>query len=435
MVIKLSDENGTQGDKKLHYLGLIIAIVAIVVTIILAIWQYSLSPPDFSISINPMQGTVHQGAAITTDLTIKGVHGYEEMVCLSATGHPSGVILAFAPQSAEAKPSYTSRVTINVNSNVLVDDYTIGIKGTGADGKEHRCSYTLTVKPSVTPTSTPTPTPTPTPAPHVTYQVLFDETRLQEKGDGTYYNQISGAAACGGSNFSKLLEDNDFHVSSISTKPIEYKELEKYDVLILFSSGDYSNVEDYSEDEIDAIEKFVKEGGGLFLTRESWRGAGEHGTGEIAKRFGVSFAKDGQICDPRDYYKLELKNVVEIFVDDNSDASLNTTQHAITKDLYSFYLVKGTYIRDTGYSNVLAYADSDAWFDNLWDEQEDGTRVKKKQDADEKTGPFPVLSVMDYGEGRVVFMGDKGLFMNCWLDKLQNKDLGWNIVKWLVKLL
>jgi hypothetical protein len=107
--------NGTPGDKKLRYFGLIIAIVAIVVTIILAILQDPPPPPDFSISIDPMQGAVQQGGVITTAVMIKGVSGYEEPVCLSATEQPSGVVLAFVPQSGEAKPSYTSRVTINVS--------------------------------------------------------------------------------------------------------------------------------------------------------------------------------------------------------------------------------------------------------------------------------------------------------------------------------
>ncbi|RCV64718.1 hypothetical protein C5S53_07360 [Methanophagales archaeon] len=156
----MSNENGTPGDKNLRYLGLIIAIVAIVVTIILAIWQYSPPPPDFRISIDPMQGAVQQGGVITTTITIEGVSGYEEQVRLSATGQPSGVVLAFVPSYGWAKPSYTSHVTINVNSTVLVGDHTITINGRGADGKEHRYSYTLTVKPSVTPTSTATPTST-----------------------------------------------------------------------------------------------------------------------------------------------------------------------------------------------------------------------------------------------------------------------------------
>ena len=214
------------------------------------------------------------------------------------------------------------------------------------------------------------------------------------------------------------MEDNGFSVSSISTKPITYKKLKEYDVLIIFSSGDYS------EDEIDAIEKFVEEGGGLFLVRDVWRGKEEYATNKIAKRFRVSFAKDGQICDPTNYYRVSNKDIIEIF---------DIKPHAITEGIYSFYLVSGTYVIHTGSSNILAYADSDAWFDDLWDEQEDGTMGNEEKDADEITGPFPVLSVMDYGEGRIVFMGDKGLFMNTWLDDLKNADLGLNIVKWLVK--
>ncbi len=178
----MSNENGTPGDRNLRYLGLIIAIVAIVVTIILAIWQYSPPPPDFCISINPMQGAVHQGGVITTAVTIKGVSGYEERVSLSATGQPSGVVLAFVPPYGGATPSYTSSVTINVNSNVPIGDYRITINGIGADGKERRCIYTLTVKPSVTPISTPTPTSTKVfPQLDIIHTTLLDEPQIGEE--------------------------------------------------------------------------------------------------------------------------------------------------------------------------------------------------------------------------------------------------------------
>jgi hypothetical protein len=274
--------------------------------------------------------------------------------------------------------------------------------------------------PTPTPTPSPTPTLTPKPIPPIAYKVLFDETKLIERSEGGYECQISETAWYGCWNFSKLLEGNGFSVSSISTRPITYKKLKEYDVLIIFS------FRDYSEDEIDAIEKFVEEGGGLFLPIDTWRGKEEYATKKIAKRFRVSFAKEGEICDPTNYYSVSLKNVIEIF---------DIKPHAITVGIYSFYLVSGTYIIHTGSSNVLAYADSDAWFDDLWDEQEDGTMGNMQKDADEITGPFPVLSVMDYGEGRIVFMGAKGLFMNGWLDKLDNEELGLNIVKWLGKKL
>lgn len=112
-------------------------------------------PSDFNIFINPIQGVVRQGGVITTSITIKGIGEYEQPVSFSATGHPIGVVIAFVPPFGEAKPSYTSNVTITVDQNVPAGDYTIIIKGTGADAKEHTCSYTLTVKSSLRPTFTP----------------------------------------------------------------------------------------------------------------------------------------------------------------------------------------------------------------------------------------------------------------------------------------
>lgn len=409
-VIKMSDKKERRWYK--NPIIMLPIIVAIVVPISVVFVQYRLAPPssDFSLSVKPMVGEVSASGVIQTTITVKGLHGYDHTVSLSASGQPTGIVISFAPPFGEAKPSYTSGVTIKVDADVPAGKYETKIKGMGADGKEHNCNFILTVNPMP---FTPTPTPT-------GYKVLFDETKLQESREGGYYNQISETAWYGGWNFSKTLEDNGFSVSSLSIEPITYEKLKKYNVLIIFSRRDYS------EDEIDAIENFVEDGGGLFLVCDFWRGEEEYETNKIAKRFRVSFAKDGQICDPIDYYRVGMKDVIAIY-----DIKL----HAITEGIYSFYLVKGTYIIRPGSSNVLASADNDAWFDSLWDEQEDGTYGKEEKDADEITGPFPVLSVMGYGEGRVVFMGDKGLFLNSWLDNLDNKDLGLNIVKWLVKLL
>ena len=163
----MSNENKRPWYRDPAWLAIIAIIAAAIITS--PIWVEIIIPPpsDFNLSINPMQGAVQQGGVITTAITIKGIHVYEQPVSLSATGQPSGVVITFVPPFGEAKPSYTSSVTINVNQNVPAGDYTIIIKGTGADGKEHTCSYTLTIKPSVIPTVTPsliqTPTMTPTP--------------------------------------------------------------------------------------------------------------------------------------------------------------------------------------------------------------------------------------------------------------------------------
>jgi hypothetical protein len=149
------------------YLTIIAFIAAAIISLV---WVSTISAPpaDFSIAISPIQGAVHQGGVITTAITIKGIQEYEHPVALSTNVQPSGIAVSFVPPIGEPTPSYTSTVRINVDSSVLKDNYKIVMTGTGADGKEHSCSYTLTVKPSVTPSPPvmPTPSPTPTITPH-----------------------------------------------------------------------------------------------------------------------------------------------------------------------------------------------------------------------------------------------------------------------------
>ncbi|MCJ7653877.1 MAG: hypothetical protein MUO97_00995 [Dehalococcoidia bacterium] len=137
------------------YLGVIVAIVAIVVSIIL--WQFGPNPPrgpDFSISVSPMEGLAPQGGVIQTTITVKGAYGYVHPVSLSASGHPSDAVITFIPPLGDATPGYASTMTINVGSKVPLGDFMVTIKGSGADGKEHICNYVLTIKPTtVTPPS------------------------------------------------------------------------------------------------------------------------------------------------------------------------------------------------------------------------------------------------------------------------------------------
>ena len=173
------------------------AIVIILAAIIGATWTFWLNPPpsDFGISVNPMKGEVHQGGVITTAITIKGIQGYEHPVSLSASGLPSGIVVTFIPPIGGPTPSYTSTVTINVDPIVPAGDYEIVKKGTGADGKEHSCSYTLTVKPSVTPTPTPTPSPTQSPTPTLQIKITGpeegDEVQVSTPVSGTFSGELT----------------------------------------------------------------------------------------------------------------------------------------------------------------------------------------------------------------------------------------------------
>lgn len=190
---------------------IVIPAVAVILAAIVGVYfTFWLNPPpsDFRITINPMQGAVHQGGVIQTTVTIKGIHGYENSVSLSASDQPSGVVVAFTPPFGGATPAYTSNVMITVGTNVPADDYIIIIKGTGADGKEHSSKYSLTVKPiTVTPTTSTTPTVTTTTTRTPTPTVIdVNPAAFKIQGDeflfDSRYNVISGLPIKDGVNLS-----------------------------------------------------------------------------------------------------------------------------------------------------------------------------------------------------------------------------------------
>lgn len=233
-------------------------------------------------------------------------------------------------------------------------------------------------------------------------KVLFEQTRLYSSGWG-YKCSISSQKNYGFSNFREGLEDKKFLVSRITIKPIDYTTLQKYNVLVIAGTN-----RDYSTAEIDAIEKFVQDGGGLLLAAGHWCAAFKN---NLAARFEVRFATRGQIYHQKNHYPNQ-KFTPEI--------SQVETADEILKDIKKFYMVNSTYIIDPGQSKVLAYTDNDAWFET----------PGEKPDT---SGHFPVLSKMMYGKGKVVFIGSYFQFSNDWGRYLDNEQLGLNIIEWLAK--
>ena len=132
-------------------------VVVLVAAIIGPVVYFLLNPPspDFSISVEPIQGWVRQGGTVETEVTVECIHGYKHAVLVSVGEQPSGIVVDCALPSEELTPPYVSTVTINVGSNVPARGCKIVITGTGADGKEYPCKYTLTVLPMLWPPPTP----------------------------------------------------------------------------------------------------------------------------------------------------------------------------------------------------------------------------------------------------------------------------------------
>lgn len=254
-------------------------------------------------------------------------------------------------------------------------------------------------------------------------RVVFDETRLNEMPKGGHDNQISETEWYGGSDFTDLLKENGFNVSRIFIEPITYEKLKEYDVLILLSPDGI-----YSVNEIEAIKKFVNNGGGLLLAVDNWRGSNDDYTANrIAMEFGLNFSANGMINDDKNHYGNEKEERV---IPKISDIKTYFETEKITRGVSSFYIDTGTYIINGSSEtniNILAYSSGNAWFDKFRDGW--GNNIKE---SDEVSGPFPILATMSYGKGKIIFIGDGSFLINKMIKSdADNGLLGLNIVKWL----
>jgi len=245
-----------------------------------------------------------------------------------------------------------------------------------------------------------------------TIHVLFDETRqLIDADDGQVHCSIESTAWYGISELAQQLRNSGYTVDALTVRPISSKVLAGVDIFVIARPNGY-----YLPSEIEAIQKFVHAGGGLLLASGTWRGGKSFGADNVARAFGLSFADNGIVRTDH-----------TIFGYDSSVFRAYTqSSHPIINGIDS-YLSWGTYIDELSDAVVIAATDDHTWFDsytsNSWD--------NKQRDPDEKSGPFPVLVVKGYGQGRVV--AGNGLFLlNIAMEKMEgDKRLATNIMEWL----
>lgn len=245
-------------------------------------------------------------------------------------------------------------------------------------------------------------------------KVLFDESGPFLGKFFTIYN----IGSSGFSGFATLLESNGYSVSRTTDRPLTPEKLKGYNVLVL--AGSYRN---YTDNEIRTIKEFVNNGGGLLLLGTNWgdmEGDQNFAFNKIAKSFGVSFANNEILTDDRNY--IFFSNFVTI-----NDLRPNP----ISSNVNAFYYLMGTYIKDPGTSNVVAYSSPDSWGDQGFTTPQGTTASNNQKDSNEQSGPLPVISEMNYGKGKVVFMGAAATYSNSFFYRGNGWKLGLNMVSWL----
>ncbi|KAF5079751.1 DUF4350 domain-containing protein [Methanobacterium aggregans] len=244
-------------------------------------------------------------------------------------------------------------------------------------------------------------------------KVLFDETGPY----GKYYT-IYSVGPYGASSFAALLQKDGMEVSRLTDPPVTSEKLKGYDVLVVMAPE-----RNYTDSEITAIKDFVKNGGGLLLLGDNWGiedGDENYAFNGLAQSFGVSYA-DNLVVEDTQHYIL-FSDYVKV---------VDVKSSPVTANVSEFYYLKGTYLKNTGSSDVLASSDADSWADSYTLTEEGFSQDNRVKESGEASGPLSLVSAMDYGNGRVVFMGAVGSYVNSWIYRTNGWKLGLNSVNWL----
>ena len=182
---------------------------------------------------------------------------------------------------------------------------------------------------------------------------------------------------------------------------------ENYDAFVLFAPR-----KTFSDEEEAAIMNFVEDGGGLIIFGEGGSRMRNLNVitsiNRVSKLFGIQFDEDTVIDAQRkiEGFKLEEQLVISTF-----------TPHPVTRGVESIGYLYGCSLTLTGSATPLAFG-------------------APTTTADGKKGKeVVVLAAVEYGEGRVLAMGDYDfLFVipeGDFLSILDNKKLGLNMFEWV----
>jgi hypothetical protein len=153
-----------------------------------------------------------------------------------------------------------------------------------------------------------------------------------------------------------------------------------------------------TSDELSAIDNFVKNGGGLLILGDCNYnyGSDEYGyLNTLSKKFGITFNSD-TVVDPDDSVASHHKKIV---IHDFAD-------QYITLGTGEIKYVWGSSLTVTPPAQALAFSDDDSWADR---------NKNSMLDSTERRGPLPVVAASEFGQGRVVAIGEKRLLNNAQL--------------------
>ena len=220
-------------------------------------------------------------------------------------------------------------------------------------------------------------------------------------------------------DFTQYLFNSDFKLGKIEAG-ISYEKLTKYNIFIIGVPTIESNL---NPDEIEALIKYVNDGGSLLLLNDKGGDYdNKNNLSELTKHFGITFNSD-RLFDDKNFSKKSSHPIIKDF-----------KKHFITKEITEIIHSSGCTLTidksiETEKIDVKAIAFS----------SEDSSRHKFFDGNDwveEPVQKVPVIGITHFGLGKVVALGNLSLFSSLQqsygINAADNFKLVSNMIAWLL---
>jgi multiple sugar transport system substrate-binding protein len=232
------------------------------------------------------------------------------------------------------------------------------------------------------------------------YKVLVDEGHSEWLVSGNAQTLI------------QALEDKGYIVETFSGM-LTQSLLNTYSVLVIGTAWSL-----FVQSEIQAIEDFVQNGGGLWLTGLGWSWVDYHPgstiedypMNKIAQKFGAFFNPD-IIFDPTDYTNVPASAIFHSPFIETHPATQGVNIIGATEAFH------GSISIQTG--TILTAGDEDSY-----------GGYHESPYPNPGSHP-PNCAAIEFGAGKVIVVSQEGFFIDNFIDEYDNKMLGLNIVDWL----
>lgn len=257
--------------------------------------------------------------------------------------------------------------------------------------------------------------------------ILVDlyHTRLQNPED---HRMVKDSYAYQGVHgYSRLfdhLEANGYPWSSIRERTLSAERLEGYDALFINLLS--SRYPDFTEEEVEVIKDYVRGGGGLFLIADH---TNVYRHAERANRFLIPMGLEITYHSALDTAENSVSGLGWIAID-------NLEEHPTNAGVDMISFQTGGPVQAVSADGTVTARTSERGFGDLWIEENGGGFYGDWRRTDEELEPLgnvPVVAAAEYGEGRVVVVGDQNIYGDAWLHFGDNFKHALNIFEWVTK--